>query len=154
MARSWFGGTTADQTVIIGPGGAVLARPKTCTFWDAQEGGTQYTDLLLNGEGVTTITSAADGFFHTRFQGPDDVTEMWVEGGSGTRFLMTTPGAPGPMGPAGGGNYFEVDQVTDNVIPARDATGATTSHKVGFNCWNDPAAHVLDGDKWTVVPKP
>lgn len=88
MARSWFGGTpeaiavrpTIDRLLRIVPGAPI-------TLWSAKTAGTQYTDLLLAGVPVDTIT-ADDNAVFPRFQGPDAVAEMWADGLGVDRLLL------------------------------------------------------------------
>lgn len=85
MARFTFGAK----------GGEYLAdrnnRPQagvTITFYDAETGGTQQTDLLdSNGTPVTSVTSGVLGTIPT-FQGPDGVSLLWADAGGGHRILL------------------------------------------------------------------
>jgi hypothetical protein len=97
MARHMFGGGIADwvfdedaENRPVLQGGAVL------TFWNAQSGGSQYTDLALDVDGntpATEITSSLGGA-ELRvgqipvFYGPDGVTRMWASADGGERGLM------------------------------------------------------------------
>ena len=88
MPRSNFGGTAGDFVASIGPGGLVHAIARaTLTFWTAETGGTQHTDLLLDGNPVTTITVDTDGQVPT-FQGPDNVAVMWADAGGNKRVKL------------------------------------------------------------------
>ena len=113
MARADFGGSTSDFVFTPTSGGLMRLSAATLTFWDAETGGTQYTDLLLNGVAVTQIPVGSDGNVPT-FQGPDGVGRMWVSAG-GSRELMVTQGkagAPGAQGLPG-----------VNAVPADNAVG-------------------------------
>ena len=85
MARSNFGGTMSDFVIQVAGGGLIRLGEGTLTFWDAVTGGTQYTDLLLGGQPVSSIT-VSSGFVPV-FQGPDSVTQMWADAG-GERVLI------------------------------------------------------------------
>lgn len=94
MPRSQFGGSVAD--VVTNAAGDVQASVDV-KFWDAPTAGTQYTDLL-EIDGATAIpggvvTTDAEGFLR-RFLGPDAVTSMWAQAGTGTRRLMPTSTDP------------------------------------------------------------
>lgn len=73
-------------------GGAVI------TCWNAETGGTQYTDLTEDRPGATAITTllsstGVDGRAVGAippFYGPDLVTTMWVSADGGPRQLMVT----------------------------------------------------------------
>lgn len=95
MARADFGGTVSDFTFVARTlmGRQVLdLEAATLTFWDAATGGTRHTDLLLNGSPVSSITVGDDGQIPL-FQGPDGVTAMWADAGSGRVRMVTTDGA-------------------------------------------------------------
>lgn len=91
MARASFGKTPADFTMVVGPAGQMRVTPAALTFWDAEVGGTQFTDLLLNGAPVSSITTPVDGEIPL-FEGPDGVVEMWVDAGGG-RLRLVASGA-------------------------------------------------------------
>jgi len=92
VARGLFGGTAADYVVYRGTGdAAIMTGGATGTAWDAQTGGSQYTDLLnMTGTPITSFP-AADGTGDYPFgvveqlQGPPSVglelppLSMWVE---------------------------------------------------------------------------
>lgn len=85
MARYNFGGGADDFTFtgrIIGGSDYMTLAPSTLTLWSAQTGGTQYTDLMMGGSAVSTITVTASGQVPA-FQGPDGVSQMWADGGAG-----------------------------------------------------------------------
>lgn len=104
MARYRFGGGPADWTfdgvsADSVPDLAQMQGGLTCTFWNAETGGTQYSDLLdSNGQPATQIVSEdGTGLRNTGqippFWGPDGVTRMWVECAGGARLLMVTTDA-------------------------------------------------------------
>lgn len=72
----------------------ILAAGVTLTFWNMQAGGSQYKDLLLDGEATETILSGDGVVIPTgtipQFEGPDGITSMWVDAGGATRYLMVT----------------------------------------------------------------
>lgn len=96
MARHVFGGL-GDLVVIAGAAatvGAVTGKQTVLypaaalTFWDAETGGVQYTDLqTIAGSpiagGVVTATAAAAEV--PRFKGPDEITAMFMDAGQGGR---------------------------------------------------------------------
>lgn len=86
MARATFGGTADDFVYETVAGGLVRTKAGTLTVWDAETGGTQYTDLLLDAVAATVIPVGADGQVPD-FQGPDGVYEVWVSAG-GARIKM------------------------------------------------------------------
>lgn len=88
MTRATFGGTAGDFLATVGPGGVVRAAGGTLTMWDAETAGTQHTDLLLDGNPVTTIPVGNDGQVPT-FQGPDSVGSMWADAGFGRVRLLS-----------------------------------------------------------------
>lgn len=96
MARSTFGGTAADVVIARGPGGIARLVPATLTFWTAETGGTQVTDLLLDGSPATAISVPIDGQVPA-FQGPDGVGELWADGGGG-RIRIVAEGKRGLPG--------------------------------------------------------
>lgn len=81
MARHTFGGGASDFLAVVGPGGVVRAAAGSIAMWTAETGGTQVTDLLLNGSPVTAIPVGADGQVPT-FSGPDGVTVLWAAAGA------------------------------------------------------------------------
>lgn len=94
MARYWFGKSPADWTFTTGSGDTVvLAGGVAVTFWNAESGGTQYTDLLdasgtpitqvITGDGTTLPTGVIP-----QFQGPDNVAVLWADAGGGTRYRL------------------------------------------------------------------
>lgn len=78
MARYTYAGTTDDLVFVRTRGGLMKTVAATLTFYDAATGGTQHTDLLLDGAPVTEIPVADDGQV-PEFTGPDGVDEMWVQ---------------------------------------------------------------------------
>lgn len=90
MARASFGGGVADFVFASTSGGLVKLTSAALTFWTAETGGTQHTDLLLSGAPVTSIPVGADGQVPT-FQGPDEVYTMWADAG-GARVLVAATG--------------------------------------------------------------
>lgn len=86
MARSTFGGTTDDSVEAIKTiAGQKVSSPQAnivVTFWSAKTGGTQYTDLLLNGAAATSVTSDTNGQL-PEFSGPDGIASMWADAGGG-----------------------------------------------------------------------
>lgn len=61
---------------------------RTLTFYDAETGGAQVTDLL-DGDGTTAIsTVTTTGAVVPPFYGPDNVTLLWADAGDGDREPM------------------------------------------------------------------
>lgn len=94
--RYQFGGGIADwvfATVSVSGTNdlAQVAGGSTVTFFNAETGGTQYTDLLAaDATPITSVPSStgADGRATGQippFFGPDDVTVMWAQAGDGPR---------------------------------------------------------------------
>ena len=95
MARSDFGGNHYDWTTVLVTLSQRLVpsvQPTTLTFWDAESGGTQHTDLFLAGAPVTSIQAGPTGQV-PGFKGPDGVTSMWVDGGAGRVLMRANPPA-------------------------------------------------------------
>lgn len=118
MARSTFGGRPGDYTILdpTTTGGVVtVAASQTGgTVWSASSGGTQYTDLLVAGSPVTTVSSSSNGTV-IPFQGPDGVnTGVWVSFGGGPRVLLdpqvisSNVDVTGPVAAAVLGNTFGI----------------------------------------------
>lgn len=96
-----FGGGIADWSFttadVSGTNDlAQLSGGVAITFWNAETGGTQYTDLLDGaGTPVSSITSSdgTDGRSLGQippFSGPDGVTTMWASAVGGPRALLVT----------------------------------------------------------------
>jgi hypothetical protein len=90
VARQTFAGDLAAFTATTATVGGVadtllLARSITgITAWTAKTGGTQVTDLQNTGGGaITTVSSDGTGLFE--FLGPDEVYELWLDTGLGSR---------------------------------------------------------------------
>lgn len=91
MARSVFGGGSADFLASIGPGGTLRAVPGTLTVWSAPVAGIQYTDLQINGDPASSVPVGSSGQV-PQFAGPDGVTVVWADGGGGSRVrLLSDP---------------------------------------------------------------
>jgi hypothetical protein len=108
------------------------------TFWTAEVGGTQYTDLIgPDGQPTATITSTPDGGAGGRavgqippLQGPDGVKQMWAQAGDGPRALMVT-----------------TDPGTDDlgiILPPLSVPGTATAPAIGrARLYNDTTATLL-----------
>lgn len=99
MARYVFGGTAdfvilAGDNVTVGAitGKATVLYPGAAlTFWNAESGGLQHTDLQdMTGSAIAAgiVTAGTNGEV-PRFQGPDGVVRMFVDAGQGGRREMT-----------------------------------------------------------------
>jgi hypothetical protein len=87
-----FGGTLADFLVIPGAGGVLnLDAGKAVWFYNAESGGTRYTEGLtdLAGATITEVTSDSTGGI-PQLRGPVGVATMWADAteGAGPRRLM------------------------------------------------------------------
>jgi lysophospholipase L1-like esterase len=82
VARAEFGGGASDFTFSRTTGGLVRLGAATLTMWDSEFGGTQYTDLVINGSPASSVAVASDGQVPS-FHGPDGVYEMWADAGGG-----------------------------------------------------------------------
>lgn len=96
MARNAFGGSVSDYVVsfyTLGSSKLAAFTAATLTFFDAEAGGNQVTDLALNADGsspVTQVSVPATGDVPT-FYGPDGVTQLWVSAnGSASRVKMVS----------------------------------------------------------------
>lgn len=111
MARHNFGGGIADWafTDVDGVDGednlAQLTGAVTLTFFDAETGGSQVTDLLdENGSAVDHVTSddgtgaRAPGQIPP-FQGPDETWVLWASADGGPRKLMVATDVGTTLGP-------------------------------------------------------
>lgn len=97
MARQSFGGDIAGYTIAAGSGGvATLVGGATLTFWSAQSGGSQHTDLRTGPSGsvVASVVVSSDGTDGNAvgqiplFLGPDEVYLMWASANGGPRVLL------------------------------------------------------------------
>lgn len=122
MARSDFGGTPGDTIWGERPDGTAYFTGGTITCWSAQTGGTQYTDLLLNGAAVTQIVVGDDAQIPV-FQGPDGITSLWISADGGPRAILRAGGF------GGGGSVT----VTDNSNGTLTISGKTFYSKAGVD---------------------
>lgn len=111
MTRHLFGGTIADWTVqpVDGVDGeddiAQFVGGATITAWNAESGGTQYTDLLDESDTAVDHVTTSDGTDGRSvgtippFQGPDDIWAMWLSADGGPRLLSFTSDAASITGP-------------------------------------------------------
>lgn len=112
MARHTFGGGIADWafTEADGVDGeddlAQLTGSVTMTFFSAETGGSQYTDLLDENAAVVDHVTTEDGTGSRAvgqippFSGPEDVWEMWASANGGARKLMVATDVGTTLGPA------------------------------------------------------
>jgi hypothetical protein len=179
VTRSDFGGTSNDFLFKSVPFMRLTAG--SLTFWSAASGGTQYTDLLLNGSPVTSITVDSTGLVPT-FQGPDGITAMYADEGAvgGARVRMVAEGRQGPTGPQGDpGPALPADQIASlsatfaevakadgvspvvNLVPSPLSLSTADWTAGGFSTGGDGTVAVTDGagfkstpafvQKWTVA---
>ncbi|MUN40917.1 hypothetical protein [Actinomadura litoris] len=137
MGRHWFGQSPSDWTFKTGDGNTVVLAPdKPLTFWSQPVGGQRYDDLLdEDGNKITEIRSATGlgdlppGSI-PRFQGPEDVWLMWVDGGVGVRFAMLATDV---------GDTLALVPDTVAVVAAIQATLATLAHVARTGLYSDLA---------------
>jgi hypothetical protein len=155
--RHPFGGGVDDwiflengDNIPVLQGGAVL------TFWNAREGGTQYTDLTEDVAGATPITSlvtspGGDGYTIGQipvFYGPPDVTSMWASADGGTRVAIDSIDAGDLAGRAQSDLNNHITQLNGHNTGLGDLAdvevGAPTSRAVGDVVgWNGSAYVML-----------
>jgi hypothetical protein len=96
MARHPFGGGTADWTFTAGTGDAATLASAAVTFWNGPVGGTRYTDLSTDPDGITIVdhifsSDGTDGLTVGTippFYGPANVTTLWASANAGPRARM------------------------------------------------------------------
>lgn len=102
MTRHLFGGTIVDWTFTVGAENVATLASATVTFWNAQAGGTQYTDLASDITGTSTFdhVTSSDGTDGqvigtiSPFYGPDEVWAMWAAANNGPRLLVLAADVP------------------------------------------------------------
>ncbi len=106
MSRLLFGGTAADVYLLddeegdLRRGGGAVA-----LFYNAKDGGEQYTDLLnFGGAAISSVTTSAgdDGWAAGQlpfFYGPDGVFELFVSVNGSPRVLMPAANLSSYLGP-------------------------------------------------------
>lgn len=110
MARYLFGGSLPDWafTTATADGQDNLAQlvgGSTITFFNAETGGTQYTDLTDTTGGAITDVTTSDGTDGRAlgtippFYGPDGVWSMWASADGGSRALMVSADVGVVLGP-------------------------------------------------------
>ncbi|MEU3255959.1 glycosyl hydrolase family 28-related protein [Streptomyces sp. NPDC006997] len=103
MARLQYGRGMADYVIRPTDGLWSVGAGVTVTFWDAADGGSQYTDLLdAEGSPVSEMVTDATGALPS-FSGPDSITGMWADAGGTSRAWIAardagTGSAGGPPG--------------------------------------------------------
>lgn len=134
MARYPFGATISDWTfgtaTVSGTTQlAQVADGVSVTFWTAEVGGLQLTDLLgADGVARSAIVSSdgTDGRAKGQippFQGPDGVRLMWAQAGTGPRSIIKTTADPVDYG---------------IVLPPLSVSGTVTAPTVGkHRLYND-----------------
>lgn len=121
MARHTFAGGPSDYVLVTTSGTWRNAGPSTCTVWSAESGGTQVTDLLIDGQAATALRLGSTGRIPT-FQGPDGVEELWLEvPGVPSRVRLTRFGAQGPTGPGADVTGAEIEAARDEAQAAKTA---------------------------------
>lgn len=103
MARHPFGGDIAAWAASVGTGNVAVFEPgAVITMWNAETGGTQYTDLAGAADGsspTTTVTSSNGGDGRTigtipQTYGPNNIVKMWASANGGPRMLMLATDTP------------------------------------------------------------
>lgn len=115
--RYTFNATPAD--VAVQPPAAntsllLIAAPGlTGTLWNAETGGTQYTDLLVDGVAADHVTTDASGRRAGVLQGPDGVPVMFLDysGGTGPRYAIYGSEAIQIVASNGGSILLDADGV-------------------------------------------
>jgi hypothetical protein len=143
-----FGLTAAElayATQTIGGVGDVMsaAGGQTVKWWNAENGGTQYTDLAGDRDGSTPATESATaptggpratGIFNPIF-GPVGIWAMWAAVGSGPRVLVLSSDVASRMGPA-------VDGLVDTVSTHVNTEG--NPHDTNLDDLTDVSAGTVD----------
>lgn len=175
MARRRFGGGVADWTFTTATADGVtdlaqLAPGVEVTFWNAETGGSQYTDLLDIDENPITSVTSSDGSDGRApgtlppFFGPDDVGYMWAEADGGPRVLITAWDLADLVSAV-----LAQAESAEEAVTAMSADVATLKTRglvvlvdtgsgyppkpAGFTCAlrigaNPPVSGVVDGDIW------
>lgn len=146
MARYKFGGGIADYTMALGDtvtvgaltGQAVVAvGGQAVTFWTAEQGGSQHTDLLdIDAQPVSSILSEDGTGLRAAgqippFQGPDGVTTMWAGAGAGPRALVVTTDAASASVEVG------------TILPPLSISGAVSAGAGTHRLYNDTTGTLL-----------
>lgn len=113
MTRADFGGTPGDTVWDKNPDGTAVFSSATITCWSDQYAGVQYNDLQLGGVQVSEIPVGDDAQIPV-FQGPDNVTVLWISANLGPRAVLRAAGA-GATGGGGGGGTDTIAVDTDGV---------------------------------------
>jgi hypothetical protein len=98
LSRSTFGASSGDHVILAPTPVNPLLRPilnsgAVGTFWSAQTGGTQYTDILDAATGSPIAGLSTDQYGRIkRFQGPDGVMYGWADFGVGRVALASFEG--------------------------------------------------------------
>lgn len=138
MARFTFGAGSGDTVVQAPAPQAPVLRPivnsgPVGTFWSAQTGGSQYTDLLdaVTGQPIAGLSTDQNGRLK-QFKGPDGITTGWVDFGAG-RFNVIAYDSAFGVAPA---NFrASLARTPDALITGtvtRDSNGAATSAPVAW----------------------
>lgn len=94
MARYLFGGALTDFGIEPPSDNAsdvIALVDASGTVWDSEDGGNQITDLLdeTGTTPIETIDTDSDAFL-VPFQGPDEVSSVYLDFGTGRRFLIVS----------------------------------------------------------------
>ncbi|MFW6776266.1 GDSL-type esterase/lipase family protein [Nocardioides sp. CPCC 205120] len=101
MARMNLGGGPSDFLIDVTSGAHRNAGPAVLTFWTAEVGGTQLTDVQVDGAPVESVRAGSYGHIPKVSVEVGDAAGAWVQAGaSGPRYWMQ-PGSQGPAGPEG-----------------------------------------------------
>jgi hypothetical protein len=135
MARCSFGGGSSDFVMAAVNNGFIRLASATLYVWPSQAGGSQITDLLLNGAGATVIPVGADGQVPV-FSGPNDGTaEVWVSAGpSGIRVRMTS------------GVSSATDAVMSGLVPPASGSATAAALSAAYVGRMDAASYTYNAD--------
>lgn len=123
MARSLYGAGLADFVVRPTDGLWAVAPSAQITFWDAADGGTQYTDLLDAASAPVAEVTADENGFIPQFSGPDGVPGMWASAGGVTRAWIEGRGASAD---GGSGGYTSITRIVASSSAPADIRAAAT----------------------------
>ncbi|GAB1641776.1 hypothetical protein [Krasilnikovia sp. MM14-A1259] len=139
MTYYWFGGDLAAYVITAGAGNVVTLAPgAVVTFWTAQTGGAQITDLVTADGTPITQVIAADGSGAygvgalPRFRA--SVLTMWAQAGSGPRVLILTTDLPDLIEDLQTPATPEIPVI----LPPLTVAGAVTGPQIGLSrLYND-----------------
>lgn len=123
MARFTYGAGMADYVVRPTDGLWAVAPGAVLTFWDAADGGVQYTDLLDGAGAPAAEVTADENGFIPQFSGPDGVAGMWASAGGVSRAWIEGRGA---VADGGTGGYTSIARIVASSSAPADVRAAAT----------------------------